>query len=239
VLGASLGIGRATVQALSAEGVRVVAVARGAEALASLRAELASVQTLQADVSDAGTASRLLRELRPDFVVLAAGIRPHMAALTEQTWETFSAAWTSDTRAAFHLLQAALTTPLAPGSMVVVVSSGAAIGGSPLSGGYAGAKRMQWLLTGYAQKLADRRQLGLRFVTVLPHQLVAGTEIGANAAEAYGAWQGSSGAQLLAAYEKPLTASGVATAIVRCLRGEFAPSVAAVTVTGAGATALG
>jgi hypothetical protein len=43
----------------------------------------------------------------------------------------------SDSQAAFHLVKGALTMPLSPGRMVVVVSSGAAIDGSPLSGRYA------------------------------------------------------------------------------------------------------
>jgi hypothetical protein len=43
-------------------------------------------------------------------------------------------------------LQAALNQPLKPGSRVLVVSSGAAENGSPMSGGYGGAKRMLWFM---------------------------------------------------------------------------------------------
>jgi len=44
---------------------------------------------------------------------------------------------------AFTWLREALLKPLPPGSRVVVVSSGAAINGSPASGGYAGSKATQ------------------------------------------------------------------------------------------------
>jgi hypothetical protein len=71
------------------------------------------------------------------MTVLSAGARPRRAALDEQTWERFSEPLNSDSQAAFHLVKGALTMPLSPGRMVVVVSSGAAIDGSPLSGGYA------------------------------------------------------------------------------------------------------
>jgi hypothetical protein len=49
----------------------------------------------------------------------------------------------------------------------VLTASGAAVRGSPLSGGYAGAKRMVWLLAGYANGLARELGLGIRFQTVM------------------------------------------------------------------------
>jgi NADP-dependent 3-hydroxy acid dehydrogenase YdfG len=85
VIGASAGVGRATVKSLVSAGARVAAVARGQDALDNLRAETAGVvQTFQADAADPETAPRLLRELRPELVVLSAGARPRMAALDEQ-----------------------------------------------------------------------------------------------------------------------------------------------------------
>ncbi|HKP56427.1 MAG TPA: SDR family oxidoreductase [Polyangiales bacterium] len=233
VIGGSSGVGRATVQSLISAGARVTAVARGAEALESLRAETAgAVQTFRADAAAPETAPRLLRELRPELVVLAAGVRPRMAALDEQTWETFSATWNSDVQASFHLIQAALSSPLAPGSTVVLVSSGAAINGSSLSGGYAGAKRAQWLLAGYAQQLSEKRKLGIRFLAVLPRQLIADTEIARAAASAYGAALGISSEEHMKRFGKPLTVEGVAAAIVGGLQGEVAPGVNAIGVSG-------
>ena len=74
-----------------------------------------------------------------------------MRPLQYQTWETFSANWHTDVKIAFTWLREALLKPLPPGSRVVVVSSGAAINGSPASGGYAGSKATQRFIAGYAQ----------------------------------------------------------------------------------------
>jgi hypothetical protein len=43
-------------------------------------------------------------------------------------------------KGALYWMQAAFNLPLAPGARVLAGSSGAALQGSPLSGGYAGAK---------------------------------------------------------------------------------------------------
>jgi hypothetical protein len=43
---------------------------------------------------------------------------------------------------------------LARGSRVLIASSGAAVGGSPMSGGYAGAKRMLWLMASCCSRAA-------------------------------------------------------------------------------------
>jgi NADP-dependent 3-hydroxy acid dehydrogenase YdfG len=239
VVGASSGVGRATVKALIAEGVRVTAVARSAERLAQLRSELGpGLEVLQADAADSKTADRLLRELRPDYVVLTAGVRPQMGPLDELSWETFSETWNCDTKAAFHFTKAALSQPLHAGSMVVVVSSGAAINGSYLSGGYAGAKRMQWWLAGYAQKVSDSKKLGVRFLALLPKQLIEGTTIGALASSAYGAAQGMSAAEFMKRFEVPLDCDKVAAAIVAGLRGEIASDLTAIAVTGRGVEPL-
>ena len=94
---------------------------------------------------------------------------PHMRPLQQQTWETFSVNWQTDVRIAFHWLREALLRPLQPGSRVIVFSSGAALNpnGSPLSGGYAGAKATQRFVTAYAQEEARRAGLGITFTTVL------------------------------------------------------------------------
>jgi hypothetical protein len=128
----------------------------------------------------------------------------------------------------------ALAVPLRPGSTVVVVSSGAAIQGSPLSGGYAGAKRMQWFLAGYAQKLSDARQLGIRTLAVLPKQFIEGTTIGARAAAAYGALSGITAEAVMKRFDVPLDADKVASAILTTLRGGIPAGVNAIAVTGAG-----
>ena len=224
VIGASSGVGLATVKRLVSEGASVVAVARGRDGLDALAAEFdGAVRTLQADATDASTVRRLLHEYKPQLVVLAAGARPQMGTLDEFSWETFSIPWNADTQAAFHLLRAALTVPLAPGSTVAVVSSGAAVAGSPLSGGYAGAKRMQWFMAEYAQEVSDAKKLGISFFAVLPRQLIEGTEIGITAATNYGAVQGLSAAEFFERrWKVPLDADKVGAAIVDALRGDLA-----------------
>ncbi|HEX2876093.1 MAG TPA: SDR family oxidoreductase [Polyangiaceae bacterium] len=235
VIGASTGVGRAVTSALLAAGAKVTAVARSAEGLAALRSELGpQLETLAADAADAGTAERLVSQLHPDILVLTAGVRPQMGAIDELSWEVFSEAWTSDTKAAFHLVQAAMRKPLRSGSVVILVSSGAAINGSYLSGGYAGAKRMQWLMAGYAQKIADAKQLGIRFLAVLPKQLIEGTAIAAIASGTYGKTLGVSAAEYMKRFEVPLDCDKVAAAILSCVLGELAPQLTAIAVTGTG-----
>jgi NAD(P)-dependent dehydrogenase (short-subunit alcohol dehydrogenase family) len=158
VIGASSGVGLATVKRLVFEGASVVAVARGRDGLDTVAAKFdGAVRTIQADATEGSTAVRLLHEHEPQLVVLAAGVRPQMGTLDEFSWEAFSTPWNADTQAAFHLLKAALTVPLAAGSTVAIVSSGAAVAGSPLSGGYAGAKRMQLFMTSTHKKCRTRR----------------------------------------------------------------------------------
>src|SRR5262249_56958856 len=91
VTGASSGVGKATVQALVAEGARVTAVARGSDGLRALRAEAGpGVETFQADASDPAVADRLIRELKPDLVVLAAGIQPTLGPPPDPTLASLS-----------------------------------------------------------------------------------------------------------------------------------------------------
>ncbi|MFI1092876.1 SDR family oxidoreductase [Streptomyces sp. NPDC020917] len=197
VIGAAGSIGRATAEALGAAGARVLAAGR------------------ERDATDAAQVAALLDEADPDLVVVAAGTRPRMAPIGEQDWASFAAAWNVDVRIAYEVGRAALARPLRPGATVVIVSSGAGLGGSPLSGGYAGAKRMQMFLAGYLQGAADARGLGIRFVALVPRQLVAGTPIGEAAASAYGAAAGQSAGEYLAEhYPVPLDPAGVARAVV-------------------------
>ena len=125
----------------------------------------------------------------PTTVVLCAGAAPTMSALQDQTWETFSRNWSVDVAQAFHWTRAALTRPLAPGSSLIALSSGAALKGSPLSGGYAGAKATVRFITSYAAAESERNGLGIEFVSVLP-QLTPDTDLGLAAVQAYAGRQG-------------------------------------------------
>ena len=190
VTGASRGFGRAIATALSAAGAHVVGVARGSSALDELSDELGdSFTAVAADAADPATASRLLDEYRPRTLVLCAGAAPQMAPLQDQTWESFSQNWNMDVAQAFHWTRYALRRPLAPGSTVIAMSSGAAVKGSPLSGGYAGAKSTVRFITSYAAMESQRAGLGIDFVSVLP-QLTPATDLGANAVAAYAERQG-------------------------------------------------
>jgi NAD(P)-dependent dehydrogenase (short-subunit alcohol dehydrogenase family) len=184
ITGGSRGLGLGLVEAMIAHGAKVTVVARGAEALESVRA-LLGVATISADVTDETAAHRTLAEVGPDILVLNAGTPPRMGRLDRISWADFTAPWETDVKAAFYWLQAALNLPLKPGSRVLLVSSGAAVGGSPMSGGYGGAKRMLWFMANYANGVSEQKALGLRFQTIVPQQMVLGTGVGDAGANAY------------------------------------------------------
>jgi NADP-dependent 3-hydroxy acid dehydrogenase YdfG len=218
VIGAQGDIGVATVQALRAAGATVVATGR------------------ERDATDRAQVAALLDESDPDLVVVAAGARPRMAAIDGHDWESFSAPWNVDVRISFEVGQAVLARPLRRGAIVVILSSGAAVneGGSPLSGGYAGAKRMQMFLAGYLQRAADARDLGIRFVALAPLQLVRGTHIGDAAAAAYREAAGGSSATAADDRRTPLDADAVARAIASIASAGEHPDATNLGVTGDG-----
>lgn len=190
VTGASRGFGRGIATALAAAGAHVVGVARTREHLDEVRDVLGDGFTaVTADAADPATARRLVAEYRPRTLVLCAGTAPHISPLSEQSWQTFSKNWNVDVAQAFHWIREALQRPLAPGSSVIAISSGAAVNGSPLSGGYAGAKATVRFIAGYAAVESQRSDLGIDFVSVLP-QLTPATDLGAPAVAAYAAWEG-------------------------------------------------
>ncbi|WP_433381323.1 SDR family NAD(P)-dependent oxidoreductase [Actinoplanes sp. CA-142083] len=172
VVGGSRGLGRGVALAASEAGARVTPVAR----------DLDGIDGVSGDATDEGLAEKVLAEHRPDLLVITAGAVPEMRPLTAHTWESFSANWHTDVRIAFAWLRAALRLPLAPGSTVVMFGSAAELRGSPLSGGYAGAKATVRLITGYAA--AEARNLGIAMTTVLP-VITPGTKIGDTAIRAY------------------------------------------------------
>jgi NAD(P)-dependent dehydrogenase (short-subunit alcohol dehydrogenase family) len=190
VTGASRGFGRAIAATLVAGGHTVIGIARSAPDLNEVRAGLGDrFVPVAADATSETVAAEVIGEHRPGLLVLNAGARPHLAALPDQTWETFSRNWQTDTRQAFTWTRQALRAPLAPGSVVVLMSSGAALAGSPLSGGYAGAKAAIRFIRDYAAAESDRAGLDLRFVTLLP-KLTPATGLGAAAVAGYAARQG-------------------------------------------------
>jgi 3-oxoacyl-[acyl-carrier protein] reductase len=236
VVGASRGLGRGIARSFAQAGAQVVAVARTPSALAVLADETGCIEPEVADAGDATVAAGLLDWYEPDVVILVAGATPHMRPLQHQTWETFSVNWQTDVRIAFHWLREALLKPLGPSSKVIVLSSGAALNptGSPLSGGYAGAKATQRFITAYAQDEATRSGLDITFSAVLP-QFAPQTGIGRRAVQAYAARAGLSVDDFLDQQGFALLTPEIAgTALVELARADRADVAAAYVLNGAG-----
>jgi NAD(P)-dependent dehydrogenase (short-subunit alcohol dehydrogenase family) len=185
VTGASRGFGHGIAIALAGAGASVVGVARDRARLEEVRAQLGDgFLPVAADAADPVVAGQLIDTYCPRVLVLAAGVPPLSRPLHQQTWETFSSNWHTDVRQVFHWSREALLRPLEEGSVVIAFSSGAALRGSPLSGGYAGAKATIRFVSAYAADESARAGLGIRFISVLP-QLTPATELGAAAVAAY------------------------------------------------------
>jgi NAD(P)-dependent dehydrogenase (short-subunit alcohol dehydrogenase family) len=215
VTGAGRGFGRGIAVALRAAGAEVVGVARTASELEELRAELGyGFIPVQANVAEAAVANELLQRYRPRTLVLNAGAAPPIGPLHEQTWESFGRNWEVDTQQAFHWSQAALRLPLPADSTVIAMSSGAALRGSPLSGGYAGAKAAVRFISAYAGEESHRAALGIRFVAVLP-QLTPETTLGRTGVQAYADRQGVDLATFIDNLQPVLTPEQVGKAVVQ------------------------
>jgi NAD(P)-dependent dehydrogenase (short-subunit alcohol dehydrogenase family) len=204
ITGGSRGLGLGVVEAMVAQDADITVIARDSARLTALEARF-GVSIIPGDATDPKLAESVLRELRPSVLVLNAGASPTMAPLHEQTWDSFSKNWNTDVKSTFHWIQAALRLPLDRGTRVLMSSSGAAIDGSPLSGGYAGAKRMIWMMAGYANGVATELDLGIRFQALLVRQIIGSTDLGRSTAEAYAHRKGVTIETFLAGFGKPLS----------------------------------
>jgi NAD(P)-dependent dehydrogenase (short-subunit alcohol dehydrogenase family) len=237
VTGASRGFGRAITVALHGAGAEVIGVARGVGDLDKLRADLGSrFAGVPADAADPSTGPDLIGAHRPDVLVLDAGAIPTSRPLPELSWEEFNVNWETDTKQAFHWVRSALTLPLAPGSVVVTISSGAALRGSPASGGYASAKAATNFISRYAADESRRRDLGIRFVALLP-QLTPTTDLGRHGVAMYAARTGVDVDTYLAGLTSVLTPEQVAAAVLECVAGSLDGD--SFMVTGTGVTPVG
>jgi NAD(P)-dependent dehydrogenase (short-subunit alcohol dehydrogenase family) len=215
VTGAGRGFGRAIAVEMVGSGARVVGLARDRERLAALRDQLGdSFVPVIGDAADPVTAGQLIDEYRPRTLVLNAGASPLARPLHQHTWQSFSRNWEVDVQQVFHWTREALLLPLDPGSTVIAMSSGAALRGSPLSGGYAGAKATIRFIASYASAEAARSGLDIRFLSVLP-QLTPTTDLGAAAVAAYARYQGNDLAAFLRDLGPTLTPEQAGKSVVR------------------------
>jgi len=238
VVGASRGVGRAIVRRMAAEGAQVLAVGRKPDSLDQLAREVPGTKTLAMDAVGQAAPSTVFAALRPDIVILCAGARPPGRPIHELTWEQFAVNWDTDVRMSFSFCREALRAPLARGSMVICISSGAALGGSPISGGYAGAKRTQMFIANYAQKESDRLNLGVRFLALAPARIMPETELGQFAVECYARYLGISPTEFMKGMSSRQTPEDVANATVELANNGSAYLGSVFTISGDGIASL-
>jgi NAD(P)-dependent dehydrogenase (short-subunit alcohol dehydrogenase family) len=214
VTGASRGFGHAISIALAEAGARVVGVARDRVALEDLHRQLdGRFIPVVGDAADPVLAGLVIDQYQPRTLVLNAGATPLSRPIQQHTWQTFSRNWDVDVQHVFHWIREALLRPWLPGSSVVSISSGAAVKGSPLSGGYAGAKATIRFMSAYAASESDRGGLGIRFTSVLP-QLTPATDMGTVAVAAYARHAGIDEASFVDGLGTTLAPEHVGKAIV-------------------------
>jgi len=216
VTGGSRGLGRGIAEALVEQGAIVTVIGRDPDRLAAVSRNL-GVSVVRGDITDEKLAQRVLSDVRPSVLVLNAGATPAMAPLNEISWYDFSRVWETDVKAGLYWLQAALRLPLPRGSRVIVGSSGAAVNGSALSGSYAGAKRMLWMMADYANGVANGLGLDIRCQAIVPMQIIGETDLGRKAAESYARKKGVSVETYLAGFGAPLPARKVGDHVVSIL----------------------
>ncbi|HXC85628.1 MAG TPA: SDR family oxidoreductase [Trebonia sp.] len=224
VVGASRGLGRGIASAFAAAGVAaegavgavaapVVAVARTASALEELAATSPNIRIEVADATDPAVPKILLDKYEPRVLILVAGANPVARPLQEHTWETFSVNWHTDVRMTFNWLREALLKPLPPGSRVVVISSGAAINGSPATGGYAGSKATQRFIAAYAQEEARLAGLDITVTAIMPRMTPYG-DVGKTGIAAYAARSGQDEEAFIKQMGEPLTPETAGSALL-------------------------
>ncbi len=213
VVGATRGLGRGIAAAFAAAGAHVVAVGRTAPALEELAAANPNIRAEAADAADPATAPALIDRYDPGVLILVAGAIPVNRPLQHQTWESFCVNWQSDVKITFSWLREALLKPLKPGSRIVVISSGAALRGSPVSGGYAGAKATQRFIAGYAQEESRRAGLDITVTAVMPGMTPLG-DVGMSGVRAYAARGGQTEEEFIKGMGDLLTPETAGSALV-------------------------
>ena len=181
VTGASRGLGAALAAELARQRARVVAVARGVEALeeavATIRSEGGEAHALAADVGDKqaiypllGVATALVGPI--DLLVLNASTlgRLPMPELADTGCEEMEHVLQVNLLGPFRLAKAVVGSMVVRGGGTVVgISSDAAVSGYPRWGAYGVSKAaLDHLLRTWAAELAD---VGVRFLSVDPGEM--------------------------------------------------------------------
>jgi hypothetical protein len=115
----------------------------------------------------------------------------------------------------------------------VVVSSGAAINGSPASGGYAGSKATQRFIAAYVQDESRRAGLDLTVTTVMPTITPHG-DVGRLGIRAYAARDGQTEEAYLTQLGERLTPETAGSALVDLARADPATTAPEYLLTDAG-----
>jgi NAD(P)-dependent dehydrogenase (short-subunit alcohol dehydrogenase family) len=233
VVGGSRGVGRRIVEEAHDNGAQVLAVARHEGALQKLAYDRPGVKTMALDAADADAPSTVFGAMEPDILVVCAGAHPSTAPLHEQSWQQFAVNWESDVKIAFHFCKEALAQPLREGTTIVLVSSGAALAGSPLTGGYAGSKRTQLFIANYSQKESDRLGRGLRFLAIAP-RIMTDTELGGRAIAGYSSYLGIAPDDFVRSMSSPPTSSDAAAAVIALVTARDRPKESLFIVSGKG-----
>jgi NADP-dependent 3-hydroxy acid dehydrogenase YdfG len=171
ITGASSGIGTATARLLHAAGAHPVLVARRADRLRQLSAELDGALALPADVTDRAAASQLVaaaldRHGRVDGLVNNAGVSLH-TPLEQLSLDEFRTVLDLNVVAVVAMMQAVLPAMRGQGGGAIVnISSGTTRGAPPGAGAYAATKAAVNMLSAVArQELAGD---GIAVSVVLP-----------------------------------------------------------------------
>lgn len=170
ITGASQGIGAAAARVFAGAGARVVLLARSAEKIAALAAELGGL-ALPCDVArwaevDLAVQAVLARFGRLDVLINNAGTIDPIAALAEADPEAWGRAVDVNLKGVFHGMRAALPVMRGKGGTIITVSSGAAH--RPLEGwsAYCSAKAGAAMLTRAAH--LEEAGHGLRIMGLSP-----------------------------------------------------------------------